>query len=172
MDAIFAALIGALAAGLLQTILAEVDRRRERRSVLTAIVSEVSVICELVRFRRYIPTLEKIIDYMKFNKEKKFDTLVDIRENYFIVFENLAASLGKLKSEEAASIVKFYALCRAVVDSVHRDGVVTQISDPAIVLESHKQLKHLIEELLKLGDSIVQFPKAPTKPSLQAHGGS
>lgn len=149
--------VGALASGGIQTVLREVDRRREQQSILNAIISEVSIICELIRFRKYLPLLEDVIKYMESMPGSIVNPNADFRGNYFSVFESLSSSLGKVNASQARKIVRFYATCKASVESLRPDGSVQQIQDSTVVLEHHRQLYQLLRQILELGDEIIQF---------------
>jgi hypothetical protein len=150
-------LVGALASGGIQAVLREIDRRREQRSILNAISSEVAIICELIRFRKYLPLLKDTVEYMELNTSENVYMNADFTSNYFSVFESLSSSLGKIRADQAQTIVRFYATCKASVESLRPDGSIRQITDPQVVLEHHKQLYQLLQGILMLGDEIIQF---------------
>lgn len=109
MSEILAAIFGALLAGGLQTIVGICDRRRETESVLVAIASEVDSLCRLIRHRGYHDGILEVADLIKKEKWDGQSLIVDIRSDYFSVFNALSPRIGLLEPGHAALIVNFYA---------------------------------------------------------------
>jgi len=85
--------------------------------------------------------------------------IIDIRSNYFSVFEALSPKLGQLESQNAAQIVKFYAYCKAVIDGTRPDGPLTSDADLEFVADNLVNLEITLSSALRIGDAIVQLPK-------------
>jgi hypothetical protein len=156
---VVAAILGALAAGLLQTIVSIIDRRRETESTLVAIASEIDSICRLIRFRQYPHYVNSVLAASAAPDWPITTVVIDIRSNYFSVFEALSHNLGRLKPSQAAKIVNFYAYCKSTIDSALPDGVMVENDDRELAIENLGQIKLLLDTVLCLGDEIVQFPK-------------
>lgn len=145
-------------AGMLQTILGICDRKREAEAVLTAIASEVDSICRLVRHQRYLEGVQRYIESIEAGSWQDSTIIIDIRGNYFSVYEGVIEKIGLLTPDNVAKIVNFYAYCKSVIDSTRPDGPVTTFSaeDKAGNLFS---LSQLLKAVLSLGDEIVRMPK-------------
>jgi hypothetical protein len=154
-----AAILGALAAGLLQTIVSIRDRRRETESTLVAIASEIDSICRLIRFRQYPQYVSSILEESVAANWPVTTVVIDIRSNYFSVFESLSHNLGRLKPSQAAKIVNFYAYCKSTIDSTLPDGVMADNENKELAIAHLRQVIQLLDKVLRLGDEIVQFPK-------------
>lgn len=156
---LLAAIFGAIVAGGIQTIIAVCDRRRERDSMVSAIAVEVHAICELIRFRKYIAFLSQMIDEMEADESLIYRPVIDIRQNYFFVFEAIAAKIGQIPASDSRKIVRFYALSRSAIDSAYRDGAMADNDDRNVALENCRQLRGILREILRVGDEVVQIPK-------------
>jgi hypothetical protein len=155
---VYAALFGVLAGGFIQTIIACYDRKREAESVLTALAAEVDAICRLVRHRRYLVAIRELLQHVKNGGEPAYLS-IDIRQNYFAVFDALAPKLGMLSPKKAAIIVNFYAYCKSVIDSTHPDGNLSAGARPEDLSLNIVEVERLMTAVLSLGDEIVQMPE-------------
>lgn len=161
MTEIWAALLGAIFAGLFQTLILIRNDKRERDSILQAITAEVSSLCQIIRIQRY---LEVHRDLCKNILDGSWDGkvwVIDIRSHYFSVFEALSPRLGLVQPEKSSKIVLFYVLCKAVVDSVRPDGPGATEEDLANKANGVFVIVNILDRLLKLGDEIVQFAPKP-----------
>ena len=156
---VVAALLGALAAGLLQTIIRVLDRRGEAEAVLTAIASEVDSICRLIRHQGYLDATGKIAADISKGMWNGDSYIIDIRENYFTAYEGLIGRVGFLKPASAAKIVNFYAYCKSAIDSTRPDGPHASRTKTEEAAANMVSVYHLLTAILTLGDEIVQMPK-------------
>jgi type II secretory pathway pseudopilin PulG len=167
MIAVAAAILGALAAGLLQTVISVIDRKREKEATIVAIASEVKAICDLVRLQRYLPYVSEQLDASAAAEWEIATIVIDIRSNYFSVFESLSHNLGKLEPPQAAKIVSFYCYCKSAIDSAYPDGVMIDNADRDLAVENLRTLKKLLDDLLRLGDEIIQLPNTSLTKALE-----
>lgn len=151
------ALIGAIAAGLFQTIQKMIDRRNEREATLSALVMEVRAICSLMRLRRYLPNAEAILHEATDDPEFNATIIADLREDYFSVFNALSPKLGLLRPEDGARIVEFYHSCKSIKDSCHPDGVMIDNQDKSLAIENLSQFVALLNNALRVGDQVSQL---------------
>ena len=156
---ILAAILGALLAGGLQTIIAIVDRRRERETILTAIASEVDSICRLIRHQRYLEYSNLLCEKIRSDSWEGDAFVIDIRSNYFSVYEGLVAKLGNLEPKAAAKIVNFYAYCKSIIDSVRPDGPHSAAPSTLDSAANMISMNLTLRAVLQLGDEIIQLPK-------------
>lgn len=155
---ILAALLGALAAGGFQTVVGIVDRKRTAEATLVAIASEVHALCNLIRLQDYLPETCEIVKAIDEDKWDGRTIIIDIRGNYFNVFESLSSSLGMLKPTQLVPIVSFYACCRSAIDCTRPDGPYAAGGSLEERAGNLRSLKTILETILTLGDEITQFP--------------
>lgn len=161
MTEILAAILGVLAGGGVQAVVARTDRNREAESILTAICSEIAAICYLARYREYLPYVRSIADTIRAGNWNGSVVIVDLREDYFSVFNSLSAKLGLLAPKQASKIVLFYSICKAAIESSRPDGIFVGSDQNELKAANVLQLEALLEKLLELGDEIVQLPQQP-----------
>jgi hypothetical protein len=82
--------------------------------------------------------------------------LIDMRSNYYSVFEALSPQLGKLSPDMAAKVVHFYASCKSIMDMTRPDGRMTGDADPEFVKENLVRAEALFVRILALGEAIVR----------------
>lgn len=156
---ITAALLGAIAAGLISTIEKIFDRRRRRGAVLVAIAAEVRSICELIRHQKYAESFAELANQIRSGTWEGETFLIDIRANYFSVYEAVCSEIGLLSRRHVPYIVAFYAYCKSAIDSTRMDGpFAADISDEDKA-ENILSLEGTMAAILLLGDRISKFPK-------------
>ena len=159
MSEILAAILGALLAGGLQTVLAVFDRRRLAESVLTALASEVDSICRLVRHQGYLEAVTIVAGDIQKGMWNGTTYIIDIRSNYFSVYEGLVSQLGQIQPRQASKIVNFYAYCKSAIDSTRPDGPHAGEPNSVEAGQNMVSVAALLHAALTLGDEIVQFPR-------------
>ena len=159
MKEVFLLVLGALATGLLQTVVGFRDRRRETESILTAIATEVSSICRLIRIQRYHETFEEMVQHIDAGTWDGKTAVIEVRQNYFVVFEALSGKIGCLKPGDVRQIVHFYAYCRSVIDSTRPDGLMAGTINADERIAQIRHLAMIFEAILQLGDAIASKPK-------------
>jgi hypothetical protein len=171
--AIVSALLGAIATGATKIVLDARERSRHRQSSLVAVVSEVDAICRLIRHQHYLEAVEGALALGQDGKWEGKSLVVDIRADYFTVFNGLGARLGDLKPEHVRDIVRFYAYAKAAIDSLRPDG---PHADPARsgsdeLIANFESVRALIGAMLILGEQICQFPGEPIASNFAAWPG-
>ena len=158
-------LIGALLSGGIQAALGVFDRRREAETILTAIAAEVDAICRLIRLQGYKEAFDELRQNISEGTWDGTTAVIEIRQNYFSVFESLTAKIGALKPTQAQAIVHFYAYCKSAIDSTRPDGL---MSGDVSSEERVGQIIHLslvFDAILQLGQAIVAMPRATVAAS-------
>jgi hypothetical protein len=158
-------LVGAVISGAFQFGFNVHDRQREAEAILTAIASEVDSLCRLIRHQRYFEHITAAANAIRSGSWDGKSFVIDVRENYFSVYEGLAAKLGMLRPADTVKIVNFYAYCRSLIDSFRSDGPAVQADDPYLaagILSSEA----LFVAVLNLGAEIVQLPKLPIQDAV------
>ena len=159
MSEIVAVFVGAILAGLFQTISEIRQRRREAESVLTAIASEVDSITRLIQHQNYHEATAKIADDVSHGMWNGTSYIIDIRENYFVAYEGLVEKLGLLKPHQVAKIVNFYAYCKSAIDSTRPDGPHANATGTAEAAQNMVSVYQLLTAILALGGEITAMPK-------------
>ena len=153
---IIAALLGAVAAGLLTTIISVLDHRRNARATMIAIASEIDSLCRLIELQEFLPYVTRQVAAIRAGSWDGRGMLIDIRSNYFSVFEALTPQLGKLKPDLAAKVVHFYASCKSMMDATRPDGRMATSADPKLVQEDLVRTEALLLRILALGGDILR----------------
>jgi hypothetical protein len=87
---VLAALLGAVAAGLLTTLVSVFDHRRNSRATMVAIASEVDSICRLIHHQEFLPYIQRQVAAIRAGSWDGRGMFIDIRGNYYSVFEALS----------------------------------------------------------------------------------
>jgi hypothetical protein len=163
VNEVIAVFVGAVLAGLFQTISEICNRRRETEAVLTALASEVESICRLITHQKYLEATGKVAHDVAAGMWNGTSYVIDIRENYFTAYEGLIEKIGLLKPDQVTKIVNFYAYCKSAIDSTRPDGPHADAlgtTDAAVNMVSVHQL---LVAILNLGNEIIQMPKNSIK---------
>jgi hypothetical protein len=157
---ITAALFGAVAGGGLQAVNSFVERRREARSTLMALATEVGTICALLRANRYLEDVQALVAQIGTPEWEARPAIlsVDIRASYFTVFDASAPKLGLLKPHDASLVVAFYQMCKTAIDSHRPDGLIARIGNRDDRERHNRAGAVLMASILAVGDQIVQLP--------------
>jgi hypothetical protein len=153
---VLAALLGAVAAGLLTTLVSVFDHRRNARATMVAIASEVDSICRLIHHQDFLPYIRRQVAAIRAGSWDGRGMFIDIRGNYYSVFEALSPQLGKLEPAMASKVVHFYASCKSIMDMTRPDGRMAGDADPEFVKENLIRAEALFTNILALGDDIVR----------------
>jgi len=163
MTEILAVFVGAILAGLFQTISEIFNRKRESEAVLTAIASEVESICRLISHQKYIEVTQKISQDVSRGMWGGTSYVIDIRENYFTAYEGLVEKIGLLDPDKVTKIVNFYAYCKSAIDSTRPDGPFAEATGSSEAAENMVSVHLLLVAILNLGNEIVLMPKNAAK---------
>ena len=163
MSEIFAVFIGAILAGVFQTISEILSRRREAEAVLTAIASEVDSICRLIRHQKYHEATGKLANDIANEMWNGTSYIIDIRENYFTAYEGLVEKIGLLKPLQVNRIVNFYAYCKSTIDSTRPDGPHAEATGTPEAALNMVSVHELLTAILNLGNEIIEMPKDSAK---------
>lgn len=158
---ILAAAFGALIVWCFQLFDKMRDRGRQRESTLVAIASEVRTICALIRYQKYLDAFhEQALLIRQGNWSGEF-YIIDIRGEYFKVYDANAENLCALSPDHVSKIVGFYAFCQSAIDSTRPDGPHADSGNTEDKANNMLGVEGLLRAILALGDEIVQFPKMP-----------
>jgi hypothetical protein len=152
-------ILGPILAGGVRFIVEALDRRREDQSVIVAIASEVDTICHIVRQQNYLLGVSRLQRLVELGTVNEARYLIDIKANYFSVYEALSGKLGRLPPNQVASIVRFYGYCKTIIDGTRPDGIASWQQGQINAVESLRALESGLRGMLLLGDAIVQFTR-------------
>lgn len=167
---IVAAIAGAVAAGLFQLVDRILSRRRRSEAVLVAIAAEVRSILDLIEHQRYLEEVSAQAKAIRAGIWGEHTLIIDIRSNYFSVFDSLAADLGLLKPHQIRKIVAFYAFCKSTIDSTRPDGPHVTAFDKDDKANNILGLEGLLLAIIQLGNEIVQLPRQTIPPAIEDEG--
>lgn len=151
--AIGGALVGAVASYIPNYLLERKKRRDEQLFVTNALVAEVQAILKIVEHRKYIESMKQIVDELRASPEATFQFSVQIPDHYSRVYQAHVARLGVVERTLAAKLIEFHQLIDAVVQDIGPGGL---ISEHGGNLEAFKQLVHISESAVLIGNSLVQ----------------
>lgn len=157
---IYAALAGAIGAGLLKAIDQFLARKRRRESTLVALASEIQAIRALIISQGYFGQYAQLAKAIREGTWNGTTYVIDIRQNYFSVYEALAAELGLLDPTHVSKIVSFYSYCKSVIDATRPDSPVNS-SENTELASNIIGVEGVLMAITILADEIVQFPKKP-----------
>jgi hypothetical protein len=159
--------VGAILAGLFQTLSEIFNRRRETEAVLTAIASEVDSICRLIQHQNYHEATGAIAKDVATGMWNGVSYVIDIRENYFTAYEGLIEKIGLLKPGQVNKIVNFYAYCKSAIDSTRPDGPHAEAPGTEEAALNMVSVHHLLTAILDLGSEITTMPRDASKYQAQ-----
>lgn len=148
---LLSATLGALAAGLLRILLDRYDRARHRQSVLKAFAAEVGILCWIIRHHYHPDRWRLLAHRVEGGEEARL--VLDLSQNHFVIFENLAREIGILRREESVTIIEFYKILMIAIESVGLKSLYS--TNP----QNMRFTAGIIEVGLRLGDRIVELPK-------------
>lgn len=127
---------------------------REQRSVETALVSEVSVLLDVIEHRGYIEGMESNVAFLEKNpKERRFLT-VKIPSHYSRVCQENISKIGLVRPVLSGKIIRFHQLIDAAIQNISVDGVVAVSVGN---LQSFEELLKLFSTAREVGLEIVQY---------------
>ena len=165
---IIAALLGAVAAGLLTTIVSVLDHRRNARATMVAIASEVDSICRLIELQEFVPYVTRQVAAIRAGTWDGRGMVIDIRGNYYSVFEALSPQLGKLRPSMASKVVHFYVSCKSVMDITSPGGGMATSDNVEFIKENMIRAEALFLRILALGEEIVRTAGLPSEAGSNA----
>lgn len=158
---LIAGLIGALATGLIGISLSIWDRKRRAVSILTAICAEVDSIVRLIEHRQYLDEVANYIDAISKGEWNGEGLVIDIRSNYFSVYESVCHDIGLVNPKHLWSIVNFYAYCKSVIDDTRPDGPYAIVEKSTEHAHRFIQLHSLLDSISNLGNQIRALSPEP-----------
>jgi hypothetical protein len=159
-----AAVAGILLGGGLRAVQSWWERRLEASAVLSALVAEVDSIKRLINHRQYIRHLVETANHCRDlvhsgnGRELVPPVMIPVGENYFQIFDQLAAEIGKLTPYHADRIVRFYSLAKAAKENFAPTS--PWVKQPVAAEDLLQVLENDIEVLrvvFLLGDKIAGF---------------
>ncbi len=136
-------------------IIEKLKHNRDAKNLAFAFRGELIAIRTIVNHRNYLGHLTEIIEHVKATNEP-FIFKVNVRQNYFNVYEKNVDKLGLLPSPLPELISTFYTQAKSVLEDLEslRNGDFST-SDTDLV-NVYEELYNLLYSTMKLVDTITQ----------------
>lgn len=150
---------GALAVlgGFVSNVLIEIFRdKKESKRLAFAFKGEIQALSHIVKKREYVSAINNVILEMERRQEPLFVN-IQVRRDYFNVFNNNVGRIGSLKNPLPENIARFYVQANSILEDLqsYRDGTYSN-ADLDSVLSSSKDLVEMIEDTFSLADDVVK----------------
>ena len=155
MNEVLAAILGALLGGILQIVHKICTDKKENESLVRAIGCEVDAIIRLIQHRRYFEFIEEFIEISKNGNPTSI--VIDVRSNYFHIYESLGDKIGRLDKKFVIKVVNFYSYCKSAIDSTRVDGFNEKIISQHENIRHLEELRDILTAIMQLGDEIVLY---------------
>jgi len=126
-----------------------------------AIASEVQAICNLIKSQGYFENFQQLANQIRAGSWGGQTRVIDIKENYFTVFESNAVNLSDLGVDQVSRIVAFYSYCKSAIDATRPDGPAAKSDNPEDVASNIIGVEGVMMAIITLGELIIAFPKKP-----------
>ena len=136
-------------------IIEKLKHNRDAKNLAFAFRGELIAIRTIVNHRNYLGHLTQIIEHVKATNEP-FIFKINVRQNYFNVYEKNVDKLGLLPNPLPELISTFYTQAKSVLEDLQslRDG---DFSSPNTdLVDVYEELYNLLYNTMKLVDTITQ----------------
>jgi hypothetical protein len=158
-----AAIIGILLGGGVRAWESDRARKRDAESLLAALVAEVEALVRLMDHRKFVQDITacgfeafKMAQAGRGHEQADFLT-INLRNNYFTIFEASANKIGLLHPYMADRITRFYTYVKAVSENYGSDSPFQQGVTAQQVVEIVESDVQLLQTALTLGRHIATF---------------
>lgn len=127
--------------------------KRERQSVETALVSEVSALLDVIKHRGYIEDLESNVHFLEQNPKEKEIFSVKIPDHYSRIYQENISKIGLVRPDLSSKIIRFHQLIDAAVQDISVGGF---IADTGGDLQAFNELLQLFRTAREVGLEIVK----------------
>lgn len=134
----------------------------ESKRIALAFRGEIRALLGIIKRKKYIENFQWVIEQMEIT-QNKYPMHIQIRREYFLVFQNNVSNIGSLASPLPELIAQFYVQANSVLEELesHRDGTLDNIGIPDLI-ESVKELRALLQETVAIGEQIIEYiPASP-----------
>ena len=136
-------------------IIESLKHKRDAKNLAFAFRGELIAIRTIVSHRNYLEHLSKIIEHIKTTNEP-YIFKVNVRQNYFNVYEKNVDKLGLLPNPLPELISTFYTQAKSVLEDLEslRDGDFSSPNTDLVFV--YTELYNLLYNTMKLVDVITQ----------------
>lgn len=136
-----------------------VEKRKqatESRRLALAFQGEIRALVEIIGKRKYLENIEWVFKEMERTGEK-YQFKLQVRRNYFLVFENNVGNIGLLPCPLPALIAQFYVQANSVLEDIesHRDGTFDELGVMDLIF-SLQTLHSLLQDTVRIGENIIE----------------
>lgn len=128
----------------------------ESRRLALAFQGEIRALIGIIERRKYLESIQWLIEQMvKTGDKYKFN--LQVRRNYFLVYQNNVGNIGLLPCPLPALIAQFYVQASSVLEDVEslRDGTLDEVNLPDFIL-TMKTLHSLLQDTVLIGENIIE----------------
>ena len=128
----------------------------ESRRLALAFQGEIRALIGIIDRRQYLDSIQWVIDEMHRRGERVTFNL-QVRRNYFLVFQNNVGNIGLLPCPLPALIAQFYVQASSVLEDIesHRDGTFDKVSLNDFI-RSVQTLHSLLQDTVLIGENIIE----------------
>lgn len=145
------ALLGAICAGILNTLANVSARERERQSILKALAADVGILTWIIRHQYHPARLRLAASEIEAGRPARIAVAPSF--DYFRLFGSLGADIGRLSAKQTVAITQFYKICKIVIDTLGQHSPYKDYP------QNMRFAAWLLETVLRLGDHIQKMPK-------------
>jgi hypothetical protein len=150
--AVGGALVGAISAIFPNMIIERFKERRAVKALTESIVCEIVAILKIIEYRRYLESVEKIIENLRSKPGNTISFTVVIPDNYFKIYHANLDKLSMIDRSIRVKVVTFYQLLEAVIQDVKPGGY---ISTSPRGIEPYIESASILRKGIELGKEIV-----------------
>lgn len=149
-------LIGGLISFFSTTYIETRKQATEARRLALAFQGEIRALIGIIDRRKYLDSIQWFIDQME-KTGNRYQFNLQVRRNYFLVYQNNVGNIGLLPCPLPALIARFYVQASSVLEDIesHRDGTLDGVGLPDFIL-STKILHSLLQDTVLIGENIIE----------------
>lgn len=124
--------------------------RHQRRSLSQAFAGEIGAILDIINRRHYLRDLERLVD-----QNASVDFKIQIRENYFLVYESNVNQVGLLPNKLPYEVARFYTYAKSLTEDV---AIYPEPNYPPHIasFENLLETRDMLSELIDFGSRLVK----------------
>jgi len=152
---VIGALVGAAGAILATVVTLRWNYRKEQSSMAGAFAGEISALCEIARSRKYLENAKNLEQWIVDNNEPKL-LILQARQNFFVVYEKNANSIGILSYRTSNLIARFYTIAKSLIEDFAPDSIHQQVDQtPENCLRTIREQIQAIQTLFEIEKELI-----------------
>ena len=149
--AIGGAFVGGTFASITHVISGWAQRRNERRTITSALLSEIDSILYILEKRGYVEAVEAATKELEEGKEDIIKLTVSVSSKYSKVFDSCTDKIGVIDKGLATEIIKFHHLLESVIIDLNDGGFVAEDGGDVSVF---RELRSILADVIKIGNRL------------------